>query len=89
MTTNANTTGRRRLSGIVVSTAMQKTAVVRVDRQVPNPKYGKYFTWSKKFKVDDPESKAKVGDLIEFEECRPVSKDKRWRYRATLKAAAV
>lgn len=88
MTTNSNNSIRRRLTGIVVSTAMQKTAVIRVDRQVPNPKYGKYFTWSKKYKVDDPESKAKVGDLIEIEECRPVSKDKCWRYRTTITPAS-
>ncbi len=89
MTTQTHTPGRRRLTGTVVSTAMQKTAVVRVDRQVPHPKYGKYFTWSKKFKIHDPEGKAKTGDLIEFEECRPISKDKRFRYLATVKPAAV
>lgn len=67
---------------------MQKTAVVRVDRQVAHEKYGKYFVVSKKFKVHDPEAKTHVGDLIEFEECRPLSKDKRWRYLSTVKVAA-
>lgn len=78
----------RRLQGVVVSTAMAKTAVVRVDRQVPHPKYGKYFTFSKKYKIHDPEGAAKLGDTVEFEECRPLSKDKRWRFISTVKTAA-
>lgn len=78
---------RRHLQGVVVSTAMQKTAVVRIDRQVEHPKYGKYFTMSTKLKIHDPESKTHVGDLVEIEECRPMSRDKRFRYIATIKAA--
>ena len=78
---------RRRLRGTVVSTAMQKTAVVQIDRRVAHPKYGKMYTVSKTFKVHDPEAKARVGDLVEIEECRPLSKDKRWRYLQTLTAA--
>lgn len=77
----------RRLQGVVVSTAMQKTAVVNVDRRVAHPKYGKYFTISKKFKVHDPDGKAAVGDTIEFAECRPISRDKRWIYVSTVSAA--
>lgn len=80
-------TQRRRLEGVVVSTKMAKTAVVRVDRRVAHPKYGKYFTVSKKFKVHDEHAKAKMGDVIEFEETRPISKDKNWRYIKTVKAA--
>ena len=79
---------RRTLSGIVTSTAMQKTAVVRIDRRVTHPKYGKMYTVSQKFKVHDPDQKARVGDVVEFEECRPISKEKRWRYRRTRKASA-
>ena len=87
--TNPSTskTKRRRLQGTVVSTAMKLTAVIRVDRQVAHPKYGKYFTVSRKFKIHDPKADARVGDTVEFEECRPLSKDKRWRYVSTLKAA--
>lgn len=77
----------RRFRGLVVSTKMQKTAVVQIDRRVAHPKYGKMRTISKKFKVHDPEGRARVGDLVEFEECRPLSKDKRWRYVGTLKTA--
>lgn len=81
-------TAHRRHEGVVVSTAMAKTAVVRVDRQVPHEKYGKYFTVSKKFKIDDPQGKAKVGDVVVFEDCRPISRDKRWRYVETIKVAS-
>ena len=77
----------RRLEGVVVSTKMAKTAVVRVDRRVAHAKYGKYFTLSTKFKVHDEHGKAKLGDVIIFEETRPLSKDKRWRYIKTVKEA--
>lgn len=77
----------RRLRGIVVSTKMMKTAVIRVDRRVAHPKYKKMYTVSKNFKIHDSEGKAHMGDLIEFEECRPLSKDKRWRYVRTITAA--
>ena len=77
----------RRLTGTVVSTAMQKTAVVQVDRRVEHAKYGKRYTLSNRFKIHNPEDKARVGDIVEFEECRPLSKDKRWRYVRTVTAA--
>lgn len=86
MTTPNKKPAPRRLTGTVVSTAMLKTAVVRVDRRVAHAKYGKYFTLSTKFKIHDPEAKAKVGDTVTFEECRPISKDKCWRYIETLNA---
>ncbi len=77
----------RRLQGVVVSTAMQRTAVVRVDRRVADKKYGKYYTVSKNFLMDNPEQRARVGDEVTFEECRPLSKQKRWRYVGTVKRA--
>jgi len=77
----------RRLQGVVVSTSMQKTAVVRVDRRLAHPKYGKYFTRSTKFKVHDPDGKAKLGDTVEFAECRPLSRDKRWVFVSTVSVA--
>jgi small subunit ribosomal protein S17 len=83
-----NGTQHRRIRGTVVSTNMTKTAVVRVDRRVAHPKYKKMYTVSKKFKVHDPKGSAHVGDLVEFEECRPLSKDKRWRYVRTVTAAS-
>jgi len=76
------------MRGEVVSTAMQKTAVVRVDRRLQHPKYGKYYTVSKRYSIHDPESVANIGDMIEFEECRPISRNKRWRYVSTVKTAS-
>ena len=78
---------RRRLQGVVTSTAMTDTAAVRVDRRVADAKYGKYFTVSKKFLVHDPGHAAHVGDLVEFEECRPLSRRKCWRLVAVIKPA--
>ena len=88
MNTPEATTQHRLLEGVVTSAKMQATVVVRVDRRVAHEKYGKYFTISKKIKVHNPDGKAKLGDTIEFEECRPLSRDKRWRYVATVKTAA-
>jgi small subunit ribosomal protein S17 len=85
--TSTTQSNPRRLQGVVVSTAMQKTAVVRVDRRVAHAKYGKYFTLSKKFKIHDPEGSCKLGDVVEFQETRPISKDKRFRYVSTVTAA--
>lgn len=69
----------RKFTGTVVSTKMDKTAVVEVDRQVAHPKYKKTHTVTKKFKCHDEKNQAKVGQVVEFVECRPLSKDKRWR----------
>lgn len=78
---------RRRLRGTVTSTKMQKTIVVRVDRHVTHPMYEKAYVVSKKYKVHEPAGVAHVGDVVEFEECRPMSSDVRWRYVKTFKAA--
>ena len=69
----------RRLTGIVVSTKMDKTALVRVDRTVIHPKYQKRYVRSAKYKVNDPKNELVKNDLIIFEECRPLSKGKCWR----------
>jgi len=87
MTKEQTITKRRRLRGVVTSIAMQKSAVVRVDRRIQHPKYGKYYSVSKKYSIHDPENTAKIGDLVEIEECRPISRNKRWRYVSTIEAA--
>ena len=72
--------GKRKVrKGRVVGDKMDKTAVVRVDNTKIVPKYKKRIIVSKKFKVDDPTGICKVGEVVVFEECRPLSKDKRWR----------
>ncbi len=70
---------RKELIGTVISDKMAKTVVVRVDRRVPHPKYGKVMTKSSKFYAHDEEDKAKLGDRVRIVETRPLSKLKRWR----------
>jgi len=70
----------RKFKGIVVSAKMNKTAVVRIDRVKIHPKYKKRFQVSKRYKVHDEKNELAVGDKIIFEECRPLSKEKRWRF---------
>ncbi len=64
------------LAGVVVKAAMQKTVVVKVTRFEKHPKYQKYMTLTKKYKVHDENGIAKVGDKVEIVETRPISKDK-------------
>jgi small subunit ribosomal protein S17 len=66
----------KKLKGIVVSDAMNKTIVVLVNRYVKHPKYKKYIKRSKKYKVHDEENKYKKGDKVLIQECRPISRDK-------------
>ena len=65
--------------GVVVSDKMQKTVVVKIDRRVPHPTYGKMVTRTKNVKAHDEENTAKTGDTVRIMETRPLSKDKRWR----------
>ena len=58
---------------------MDKTIVVKVDRVKRHPKYHKSFLVSKQYKVHDERNQFKDGDQVVFVECRPLSKDKRWR----------
>lgn len=69
----------RSFEGIVVRDAMEKTIVVRVDRIVMHPKYKKRYRVSKRYKVHDEKNAHKVGEKVQFVECRPLSKEKRWR----------
>lgn len=70
---------RSREVGVVTSDKMQKTIVVRVGYKFRSVKYGKVLERFEKFKVHDEKNEAKRGDVVEIEETRPLSKDKRWR----------
>lgn len=70
---------RRRITGVVVSTKMQQTAVVRVDRMKAHPIYGKRYRVSKKFHAHNENDQFVDGDIVVMEETRPMSKTKRWR----------
>ncbi len=73
----------RTFTGQVTSVGMQKTIVVKVNTMKMNEKYQKRFRVSTKFHVHDENNEAKVGDTVQFTECRPLSKTKRW-YLATI-----
>ena len=70
---------RRIKQGRVVSDKMDKTIVVVSETRVPHPVYGKIVRKSVKFKAHDETNDAKTGDTVRIAECRPLSKDKRWR----------
>jgi len=70
---------KKRLIGKVVSDKMQKTVVVLVERIKEHPKYKRRYKVWKKYKAHDEKEECKVGDIVVIEECRPLSKEKRWR----------
>jgi small subunit ribosomal protein S17 len=78
---------RKERRGVVVSTAMDKTIVVRVDTVKPHPRYKKVVRRSTKFHAHDEDNVANVGDLVRIVETRPLSKTKRWRLAEVVEAA--
>lgn len=72
------TTGRRVLTGRVVSDKMDKTVVVEVTRRVQHPVYGKYINQRRRFKAHDEENACKLEDQVVIQESRPLSRTKRW-----------
>ncbi len=69
---------RRIVQGVVVSDKGDKSIVVRVERRVRHPVYKKIIRRSNKLMAHDPENRCKEGDVVRIQECRPVSKNKRW-----------
>ena len=72
---------RKSNSGVVVSDKMDKTIVVQINRMVMHPVYKKYVKQRVKYKVHDEANSANVGDTVTIEECRPLSREKRWRIK--------
>ena len=72
------THNKRKLVGRVVSNKMQKTVVVRVERRVTHPTFGKIITRSTKYHAHVATGAFAEGDLVEIAECRPISKTKAW-----------
>jgi small subunit ribosomal protein S17 len=79
---------RKSREGVVVSDAMQKTRVVRIERVFRHPRYQRVVRISKKLKAHDEANESRVGDRVLIEETRPLSKEKRWRIRSILTKAA-
>ena len=73
--------------GTVISDKMDKTIVVAVESRIRHPLYGKIIRRTKKFKAHDEMSVAGIGDLVEIVECRPISREKRWRVRRIVEKA--
>ncbi|MGN6551724.1 MAG: 30S ribosomal protein S17 [Pararhizobium sp.] len=69
---------KRILQGTVVSDKNDKTVVVQVERRFAHPLLQKTVRRSKKYKAHDENNQCKVGDIVNIEECRPISKDKCW-----------
>ena len=80
-------TRRKERRGVVVSDAMDKTVVVRVDILKPHPKYHKMMRRSIKLHAHDEANAAKVGDTVRLVETRPLSKSKRWRVAQIVEVA--
>lgn len=72
------TKNQRKLVGRVVSNKMQKTVVVKVERRVTHPDFGKIITRSTKYHAHVATGAFAEGDLVEIAECRPISKTKAW-----------
>jgi small subunit ribosomal protein S17 len=81
-------TNQKTRTGTVTSNKMQKTVVVAVERLVSHPKYKKFIRRRNTFKAHDEEGTCQVGDVVLIQECRPLSKTKRWKVIRVLEKAA-
>jgi small subunit ribosomal protein S17 len=79
---------KRVLTGTIVSDKADKTVVVKVERRVKHPLYGKIIKRSKKYHAHDEGNEFKIGETVRIEETRPISKLKTWRVLERLGAEA-
>lgn len=75
--------------GIVVSTKMQKTIVIKVESRFPHPIYSKTIVKTKKYLVHDELEVCDIGDQVLVKECRPLSKRKRWKLDKILSKSSL
>ena len=80
---------RKVLRGTVVSDKMGKTIVVEIETTKSHPLYGRRVKYTKKFKAHDENNEAKVGDVVEIMETRPLSKDKHFRLVSIIEKAVI
>lgn len=85
--TDARPNPRKVREGLVVSDAMNRTAVVAVTSRKPHPRYGKTVARTNRLYVHDETNDLKVGDRVRVQETRPLSKLKRWRLLEVLERA--
>jgi small subunit ribosomal protein S17 len=86
-TTSSTRNARKVRDGVVVSSAMDKTAVVAVVERVRHPKYNKFVKQTKRLYAHDEANDVNVGDRVRVMETRPLSKSKRWRVVEVLERA--
>ncbi|PSB91528.1 30S ribosomal protein S17 [Candidatus Pandoraea novymonadis] len=89
MNDTVKTALKRTLVGTVVSSKMNKTVTVLVERQEKHPLYGKYIVRSKKYPAHDETNQFKEGDKVEIQETRPQSKKKSWIVSRLLEDAGI
>ena len=87
MTTTAASIVKRTLTGKVVSSKMDKSITVLIERRVKHPKYGKIVRKSSKIHAHDEANQCHEGDVVTIEECRPISKTKAWRLVEVIERA--
>ncbi|MFA6583354.1 MAG: 30S ribosomal protein S17 [Elusimicrobiaceae bacterium] len=80
---------RKTFQGVVVSDKMDKTRVIRIERQYKHPKYSKVIRVSDRYYAHDEGNTSKLGDLVEIMSTRPLSKLKRWRVTRVITAFTV
>ena len=80
---------RKQLTGIVLSSKMDKTAIVKVSRSIPHPVYKKYIIKSKKYYAHDSDNKSNPGDKVLIIESRPRSKMKKWFLKEIIEKGKV
>ncbi|MBC7182812.1 30S ribosomal protein S17 [uncultured Desulfobulbus sp.] len=74
--------------GSVVSNKMDKSVVILVERRFPHKLYGKYVRKQVRYMAHDAKNECQIGDLVLIEECRPLSRRKRWLVRSIIQRAA-
>lgn len=80
---------KRTLVGKVMSDKMDKTVSVLIERRVKHPLYGKIIRRSKKYLAHDETNQAKIGDTVEIQEGRPISRNKSWSVTRVVQVAQV
>jgi len=78
-TAEGRVVNRKARTGTVVSDRGDQTIIVSIERAAPHRLYRKVIRRTKRYPVHDPQNAASVGDVVRIEECRPISKTKRWR----------
>ncbi len=84
MQTTSGEKGRRTMTGRVVSSKMDKTVAVAIERVVRHPLFGKYIRRTTKLLAHDESNTCREGDLVAIVECRPISRHKSWRVAEVL-----